>query len=421
MLEKNEFKKIQVHSKGWIGQLAERINQLISCLQDKYEKLSVSYEDIEVSNKILSYEKNRIESVIDNIGDGIMVTDSVGSIIFVNRTMAHLMKFSGQEVIGKTIKECFHNEEILSFIERTHQFDGSVFTQKNLEIALKQSGGENIVRISYLPLLSSEETVIGNIIVAKDITEQKMAQKNQSDFIAHVTHELRTPLNTIKSYVEMLMDDEVNDRDTKIDFYNTINDEANRLARLIGNLLNISKIEMGSLTINKDLIKSREFLKDIVKSIENQAIRNSIKLEFILPDKLSSLVMDKDLIRVAILNILSNALKYTPTGGSVTFKVQEDESDIKIDIYDTGYGISEEELPYIFDKFFRSSDEKIKEHTGNGLGLALSREIIRLHNGKIDVVSKIGQGTHFTLTLPKEDSPKINNYDRSYNSLIENI
>lgn len=418
LIEKNEFRKIEVNPKDGVGKLVERFNLVVSSLKDKCKQMSLSYEDSEVANKVLSYEKDRIESVIDNMADGIMVTDSVGSITLVNRTMINMMKFSKQEVLGKTVNACFDNKEILSFIEK-NQFYGSVFSQKNLEIVLKQSGGENIVRISYQPLISHEESVMGNIIVAKDITVQKAAQRNQSDFIAHVSHELRTPLNTIKSYVEMLMDDEVNNRETKIDFFNTINDEADRLARLINNLLNISKIEMGSLMINKDLIKTRDFLEDIFKSVESQAISKNIKIELLLPDKLSSLVMDKDQIRIAILNVLSNAIKYTPEDGSITFRAEEDESFIQIDITDTGYGISEEEIPHIFDKFFRSSDEKVKAHTGNGLGLALCRDIIKLHDGKIDVMSNIGQGTQFTLTLPTEDSPRIKNYSTSYHSLVE--
>jgi len=418
LIEKNEFRKIEVNPKDGVGKLVERFNLVVSSLQDKCKQLSLSYEDSEVANKVLSYEKDRIESVIDNMADGIMVTDSVGSITLVNQTMINMMKFSKQEVLGKTVNACFDNKEILSFIEK-NQFYGSVFSQKNLEIVLKQSGGENVVRISYQPLISHEESVMGSIIVAKDITVQKAAQRNQSDFIAHVSHELRTPLNTIKSYVEMLMDDEVNNRETKIDFFNTINDEADRLARLINNLLNISKIEMGSLMINKDLIKTRDFLEDIFKSVESQAISKNIKIELLLPDKLSSLVMDKDQIRIAILNILSNAIKYTPEDGSITFKAEEEESFIQIDITDTGYGISEEEIPHIFDKFFRSSDEKVKAHTGNGLGLALCRDIIKLHDGKIDVMSNIGQGTHFTLTLPIEDSPRIKNYSKNYHALLE--
>jgi signal transduction histidine kinase len=329
------------------------------------------------------------------------------------------MKLPSQEVIGKTIQDCFDNEELLSFIE-VNQFNGNGFTQKNLDVSLKQFGKEQILHISYLPLLSSEESVLGNVIIVKNITAAQLAKENQSDFIAHVAHELRTPLTTITSYVEMLMDDEVSDRDTKIDFYNTINDEANRLARLISNLLNISKIETGSLTINKDMIKTREFLEDIVHSIEPQAISRNINLESILPDKLSALVVEKDLLRVSILNILGNAIKYTPKGRSITFKVVENDNHIEVNISDTGYGISEEELPHIFDKFFRSSDEQIKQHTGNGLGLALSREIIRLHDGKIEVSSKLGQGTQFKLTLPREDSPRISNYNKQLSSLIVN-
>jgi PAS domain S-box-containing protein len=418
VLEKKEFSKIKVPSKSGAGKLVDKFNRVISYFKDKYESLRISYEDIEVANKVLSYEKEKVESIIDNISDGIIVTDAVGSVKLVNRSMAHLVNLSRDDVIGHTIQDCFDNQDILSFIER-NQGNGSASSQKNMEITLKQFDRETIVRISYLPLLSQEESFLGTIITAQDITEQKMAQHNQSDFIAHVAHELRTPLTTIKSYVEMLMDDEVSDRDTKIDFFNTITDETNRLSRLISNLLNIAKIEMGSLTIQKDLIKSREFLEDIVKSIESQAMSKHIKLDSIVPDKLTPLVMEKDLLRVSILNILGNAIKYTPEGGSVTFKVEEDDSHMTIDIFDTGYGISEEELPSIFDKFFRSSDEKIKEHTGNGLGLALSREIIRLHDGKIEVSSNLGQGTHFALKLPKEDSPRIGDYNKRLSPLLD--
>ncbi len=414
----NNFGTIAFNSRDPKGTAAERFNQAISHYKDDHQKLRVSCEDMEVANGILSYEKERIESVIDSIDDGIMVRDLAGNIIHVNRAMAYLMKLSGHYVIGKTIHDCIDNDEIISFIERNQLNTGS-FTQKNLEITQKQVGGEKTVLISYLPLLSPEESIMGSVIIAKDITASKIAHQNQSDFIAHVSHELRTPLTTITSYVEMLMDDEISDSDTKIDFYNTINDEANRLARLISNLLNISKIETGSLTINKDMIKTREFFQDIIHSIEPQAISRNINLETIVPDKLSALVVEKDLLRISFLNILGNAIKYTPTGGSITFKSDENDSHVKVHISDTGYGISEEELPHIFDKFFRSSDEKIKKHTGNGLGLALSREIIRLHDGKIEVTSKLGQGTHFTLTLPREDNPKISNYNKRLNSLVD--
>jgi signal transduction histidine kinase len=414
MLKKNNFKKIQLHSRGWTGKLAERFNEAIELIENKYDRLRVSHDNIEISNSVLIYEKDRMESVIDALDEGIIVTDCAGKIILINRNMEKLMKLSLKNVISKTMKECIDNEDILSFIERNQCYE-NVFAQKNLEIELNQS----IVRFSSLPLLSTEESITGHIVVARDITGHRIAKKNQSEFIAHVSHELITPLNTMKSYTEMLMDDELNGRDTKTEFYNTINEEADRLARLIHNLLNISKIEMGSLKMNKDLVKTREYLEDILVSVKSLGASKKVKLESVLPDKLSSLVMEKGLLHVAILNILSNAIKYTPQGGTVTFRAEEDKDLIRIDVVDSGYGIAQEDLPHIFDKFYRSSHESIQGQTGSGLGLSLSREIIRLHNGEIEVTSKVGEGTHFTVTLPKPDSPRIKSYDKSYYSFME--
>jgi signal transduction histidine kinase len=148
-------------------------------------------------------------------------------------------------------------------------------------------------------------------------------------------------------------------------------------------------------------------------------VSKQVHLQLHLPDKLPSLAADKDLMRVAILNILTNAIKYTPEHGSITFTVEEVENSLRVVIADTGYGIAEDELPHIFDKFFRSADEKIKAHTGNGLGLALSREIIRLHDGEITVTSAIGQGTHVTVTLPTDENARVKSYSRGLHSLLE--
>jgi PAS domain S-box-containing protein len=419
LLSRNHMETVTDVAGKSSGSVSDRFNHIMSRYKNQYHNLKTSCEDMEVANGILSYEKERIESVIENIEDGVLVRDLVGNIIFINRAMTNLLKLSREQVIGKTIRDCIDNEDIISFIER-NQLNKNSFTQKNQEIVLKQAGEDKIVLISYLPLYSADENALGNIIIGRDITESKIMQKNQSDFIVHVSHELRTPLTTIKSYIEMLMDDEVSDRDTTIDFYNTINDEVNRLSRLINNLLNISQIETGNLIMGKSMIKTHEFFKDIIRSIESQANSRNIHFKTVLPDKLSAMMGEKDMLSVSILNILNNALKYTPSGGSVKFSAEESDSEIKVHISDSGFGISEDELPHIFDKFFRSSDENIKKHTGNGLGLALSREIIKLHNGKIELDSELGKGTHFTLIFSKEESPRIGNYNGSMSSLMDN-
>jgi two-component system phosphate regulon sensor histidine kinase PhoR len=222
----------------------------------------------------------------------------------------------------------------------------------------------------------------------------------------------------MKSYVEMLMDGEVSDENTRDEFFNTISGETERLARLIDNLLNISKIEMGSLMLRQDLLKSRQFFEDVVKSIESQAMSKGIGLETVIPDKLSDLRVDKDLFRVAVLNILSNAIKYTPSGGKVFFRVEEDDDVMKIEIEDSGYGISKEELPRIFEKFYRSSNKDIRRQTGSGLGLALSKEILALHNGEIQVTSRLGEGTSFSLLMPLDEKPRLKGFERTLNALV---
>lgn len=418
LLEHNEFNAIEISSNGEIGEVVERFNQVVLDSQQKNREMRTSCEDMEVSNKILSYEKERVDSIIDSLPDGVMVTNSAGNILFVNRSMERLMHVSRAEIVGAPAQECFKDESITAWLAKDPP-QGERHSRKNLDITLNRDGEETMMRLSYVPLLSAGEYLLGYMFLAKDVTAQKLAQRSQSEFIAHVSHELRNPLTTIKSYVEILMDGDVRyDGETRIEFFNTISEETTRLARLIENLLNLSKIEMGSLMITRDLLKTREFFEDTVKSMAPQARNKQIKLEAVLPDKLSTLVADKELIRIAILNIIGNAIKYTPEKGAVTFQVEEENHEMKIEISDTGYGISEAEIPSIFEKFFRSKDKNIRQNTGNGLGLALTREIVQLHNGKVEVTSRPGEGTQFTVVLPVEENPRIKGYEGSLGALV---
>ena len=200
----------------------------------------------------------------------------------------------------------------------------------------------------------------------------------------------------------MLIDDELDNVELQKEFYNTISEETNRLTTLVKNLLNISKIEMGSLTIEKGLIKSDWLYNDCMAAVEGAALKKNISIERELPDNFPSLLGDKELLKAGIINILGNAVKYTPKNGNIKFTLTEQNDMVVFDVIDSGYGIAKEDLPYIFDKFYRSSDTHIAEQTGSGLGLALTSDIIRLHGGEIEVQSEPGEGSHFMIRLPKE-------------------
>ncbi len=402
LIKTKEFKMIQMSGDGEVGMLIEKFNMMISFFKDKYVKLSSLNKELEISNKILSYEKNRVEAILDNINEGIMVANSSRKIILVNKTIENIANINREETIGKDIKECFDHEEVREFISGGIS-QGNTYVQRNMELTIEKPKGEDIIRIYYMPLLDNRENSIGSLIIVKDLTAQKMAEKAQINFLSSVSHELKSPLTSIKSYTEMLVDGEVNNRDTQIEFYNIINEETYRLERLIENLITISKIEIGSLTINKNILKPIAFLEETAKLMKPHTLSKNIKFETILPDKMSPLSIDKVLVQTAIINLLSNAIKYTPEGGSVTLRAEENDTHTLIHVIDTGYGISEEEIPYIYDKFFRSSREEIKNKPGSGMGLSLAREIISLHDGDIRILSKVDRGTQFTVLLSKEE------------------
>ncbi len=417
LLDKNEIRKIRCSERGEVGEVVRRFNGVLSKVSDRYENLQVALDEVEVSNRILSYEKDRIESIVDNLKDAILVTNSARNIILVNREMEGFLGLDRGAALGKGLEECLDHGEILALVQRETP-QGDHFAEKVVELSVESSGGEHVFRATHLPLLNAGDDVLGSMIVVRDVTAQKLTDRNQAEFIAHVSHELKTPLTTMKSYVELLMDGEISDEKTRAEFFNTISGETDRLARLIDNLLNISKIEMGSLMIRKNLLKSRELFEDVIRSVESQAVSKGVGLEAILPDKLSDLLVDKDLFRVAVLNILSNAIKYTPPGGHVVFRVDEDDERMKIEIEDSGYGISEEELPRIFEKFYRSANKEIRHQTGSGLGLALSKEIVALHNGEIEVTSRLEEGTCFSLRLPMDEKPRLKGFEGTFSALV---
>lgn len=250
--------------------------------------------------------------------------------------------------------------------------------------------------------MTEEGKSLGALLVVKDISRQETAESTQSEFLSHVAHEIRSPLNTIKSYTELLMDGDVNGQVTQREFYNVITLETERLAKLVENLLNISKIEMGGLSIRKGMVRPLKLIDNCIAAVTSQAVQKDIEIKKILPDNLPSLDIDKDLIEVAFLNVIGNAVKYTPEGGKITIHVDEEQDNILFHTKDTGPGINEEDLSHVFDKFYRSSEAHIQEQKGTGLGLSLSKEIVHLHGGDLRAESTVGAGSCFTIVMPTQ-------------------
>lgn len=384
-----------------IGSIIENFQQSLAQLKDNLKKIEKANEELTSRIGVLRFEKNQAMNIFNAVNLGIIITDLQGNVGHINNYLLNLFGSTRDDVIDRPLEEFIQDQEIMSFISREETLEQQR-PNSHIDIMFPELAPGETYRVSYSHLKDSGKTFIGKMIMFNNVTKEKEAGKATQDFTAHLSHELLTPLTTIKSYSEMLMDDEIQDNETKKEFYNTINSETTRLSRLIKDLLNLSKIEMGSLTLNKGLVKSDWLFEDCIAAVEGTARKKSISIHRHLPNNFPSLVGDKDQLKSAIINILGNAVKYTPDSGEIHFELSEHNGMVVFDIKDTGHGMSEEDLSRIFEKFYRSQNPQIAAQQGTGLGLAITSEIIGLHDGEIKVKSELGKGTHFTVKIPKE-------------------
>ncbi len=376
---------------GLLGQLKERLDQS-------------EIDNIELTSKlgVIAFEKNQIISIFDSMDFGIIITDSQDNVIHINAYLTNLIGRKRSEAIDRHLSEIFKHDLMTSFVS-LQQAIGQSATMNHLEVTLPELAPDKVFRLSLSNLNDCEGVFTGQTILIQDITKEKLAEKAKNEFLSNVTHELLTPLTTIRSYNELLMEGDIDTVETQKEFYNTINEETVRLTQLIDNLINVSRIDTGTLVLNRDLVRVDSLVKDCILAVETSANKKHIAINQVLPDNITSFVADKDLLLMAIINVLNNAVKYTPEKGNITFAVANQDDAISFEIIDTGYGISQEDLPYIFDRSYRSSDSDISKYPGTGLGLAITSEIVHLHGGQIEVQSEPGEGTQFTIRVPMED------------------
>jgi two-component system phosphate regulon sensor histidine kinase PhoR len=269
------------------------------------------------------------------------------------------------------------------------------------ELSREENGERRVVRVARHPIAADGGKHETHVWTMRDVTQQKLAEEMRDQFVDTATHELRTPLANIKAYAETLALMDMIDVEQQKQFLNTINSEATRLARFVDDLLSVSSMELGSLSLNKQVTDLNRMLNEVLKKIRPQVEEKQLALEVTLPEKMPEPELDKDKIAAVLVNLLGNAVKYTPASGRVIFRVNITDHHIEMSIEDTGVGIAADEVPKVFEKFFRSQDPRVQEQTGTGLGLALAQEVVRLHGGRIEVESEINKGSTFTVLLPR--------------------
>ena len=385
-----------------IDDLIEHINSTIVSFDDAKKRLIADKTELELSLNMIAYERKRLQSVLDCLPEALIMTGSSGEILLINNIAETVFKLSKKEALGKNLESLIKDSNLKKFLKKNEFSENRILIQE-MEVESNGDGTKKTFKVIYDLVKNENGKVLGNALIFADNSQQKMADQMRNDFVSSVSHELRTPLTAIKSKAEMLLDGEIKERDTQIEFYNGIIEEVDRLSSLIENLLNISKIELGSALTNKSSVRIKKLLEDSFTMIEPIAIKKGITLRKNIPDRLSaSIELDKQMIQMAINNLVGNAIKYTPEGGTIHLEGEEKEKEVIIHVKDTGIGIPEEDQPHIFEKFYRTNQKEVREKPGNGLGLSVVKQIVMLHGGEIKLESKLGEGTHFILALPKE-------------------
>jgi len=238
------------------------------------------------------------------------------------------------------------------------------------------------------------------LILIEDITQQRIAEETRRNFVAQVAHELRTPLTNIGLNVEAAVDDGEDDAELRGRCLNVINQETQRLAQVVNDMLSVSEIEAGSMTLRHDDIRLDDLFAGLTADFQQQAEEKQVSLNFDMPPKLPVIQGDRDKLAISLHNLLGNALKYSTPGGEVTVTVVAEDGRLTVAFKDKGIGIDKDELERVFDRFYRAEDSRVSSITGTGLGLPIAREIVQRHGGDIEATSELNQGSTFTIHMP---------------------
>lgn len=381
--------RVRLKNRDELGQLGEAINTMAGSLQQQMEQLSEN--------------ENRLMSVIDNMISGIVVIGRDDRIVLMNRAAEEILGIPASQAIGSVydkLKQPLPFEQLVTdcIYQGAHIRD---------EIVLYYPT-ERTIDIHIIPLKQESLSSSGLVIVLHDITAIRRLERMRSEFVANVSHELKTPVAAVKGFAETLLSGTVKDESTARSFLQIIYDESERLNRLIGDILELSKIESKREPLHLVPIELNEFLHSIVEMMKPEAQRKAISLTLHAPSGIY-IEGDEDRLRQVILNLLSNAIIYTPEHGKVKVELttlggqgehEEDYDRVAISVTDTGIGIPKKDLPRIFERFYRVDKARSRSSGGTGLGLSIVKHLVELHGGSIHVESDHGYGSKFTVELP---------------------
>jgi two-component system phosphate regulon sensor histidine kinase PhoR len=365
-------------------------------IQDQYHARTA----IEIRATRAAAELARIQRVLAGVPDPVLAFDEFGEMLFANPSAEELFGFESEKAEDRAMARLVHCEKLLQLLTATGQRKTPGHRSEEMEI-VDPAGQTHWFRVTAAKL-GGDAAEDGNATVAvlRDIGEHKALQKRNAEFVSSVSHEMKTPLAGIKAYVELLADGDAEDEETREEFLGVINGQAERLQRLVENLLNLARIEAGVVKVSKQARSLNEILEEAFRVVHPTAEAKHIELTTELSPMYLGVLADRDMLLQAAINLLSNAIKYTHPNGRVTLRSRLVDGQARFEVADTGVGLSPEDSQRVFEKFYRVNKDK-NMAAGTGLGLPLAKHIVEdVHGGRLTVESVLGEGSTFIATLP---------------------
>lgn len=383
LVQGNYRARVRYQAQGMIADLNQNINQLARSLSE----LTIQEE----------MKTKQLLTVLNNTESGLALVDEKGYLHLVNRKFLSLFNKSKDDYIGYLYYDVIEDEKIQNTVQEAFLYEKNI----KQSFTLPSDAGDRYIEVVSAPIFNERQMLKGAVIVLYDITELKQVAMMRKDFVANVSHELKTPITSIKGFAETLLDNKATNKETENHFLNIIYEESSRLQFLVEDLLTLSTLEKDDFQLKISNTNLSEIVADMWPMVKLQAEKKNITLNYFM-EKDYILTADGEKLKQILINLVGNAISYTPDEGEVTLTIDEIDQFIRINVKDTGIGINQDDLPRLFERFYRVDKARSRNTGGTGLGLAIVKHIVEVHGGKINVESEINKGSSFTVCFPKE-------------------
>jgi len=388
-----------------VRELARSMQSYLEFAGTRIAQLERGSLNATADNHVLQYGSKKLAAALQSLPDGLLMLAPGGLATFVSDKVEPLLGIAVDAILEQPVDAWCRDPALRTLLGR-YGGDGRDTLHAHGTHAHSVDFMPLNVEGKYLsatvqPLTGGHGAMsFGTLVVLRDVTREQLARQAGNDFVAHVSHELKSPLNVIGMYAETLADADADDETLRVESLNVIQDEIERMNALVGNLLNVSKLETGSMSPERNRVRLDDLLRDAYEHALPRAEGKQLRVSLDLPRELEAVAIDKDLFRIALNNLLTNAVKYNRPGGSVLLAARNEDHEIVISVRDTGIGIAAADRDRVFEKFYRVSERDAKvARGGHGLGLYLAAQIVELHHGRLTVDSEPGIGSTFSIHL----------------------